>query len=49
MDEYNLLYPKYDFSNNKGYLTKKHRDAISEFGPCQIHRNTFEPIKSYKK
>jgi len=49
MDEYNLLYPKYDFSNNKGYLTKKHRDAISEFGPCQIHRKTFEPIKSYKK
>lgn len=49
MNEYDLKYPEYDFSNNKGYLTKKHKTAISTFGPCIIHRKSFEPIKSYKK
>lgn len=46
MDKYHELYPNYDFINNKGYLTQKHRDAVNKFGPCPIHRKTFEPIKS---
>lgn len=47
MNDYHLRYPFYDFNNNKGYLTKKHRDAITKYGPCKIHRKSFEPIKSY--
>jgi|SRR5690554_639266 len=49
MDNYHLDYPNYDFINNKGYLTKKHREAIEIFGPSKIHRKSFEPIKSYYK
>ena len=45
MREYDKLYPEYDLSSNKGYGTKKHIDAIKEFGPCPIHRRTF--IKNF--
>ena len=34
-------YPKYGFEIHKGYGTKAHYAAISEFGPCAIHRMTF--------
>lgn len=34
-------YPGYDFLNNKGYGTKKHREALLEMGPTPIHRKTF--------
>lgn len=41
MDEYDKIYPGYEFSKNKGYGTKAHRDALKEIGPCEIHRKTF--------
>ena len=41
MDEYALKYPMYDFANNKGYGTKKHIEALKQFGKCPIHRNSF--------
>lgn len=31
----------YDLENNKGYGTKKHRDAIKKLGPSSIHRMSF--------
>lgn len=34
-------YPMYDWKNNKGYPTKKHRQAIKEYGPSPYHRVTF--------
>ena len=34
-------YPQYDWLSNKGYPTKKHRDAIREFGITPYHRKTF--------
>ena len=34
-------YPGYDFLNNKGYGTKKHREALLELGMTPIHRKTF--------
>lgn len=39
-------YPVYDWQNNKGYGTKKHIDAIKQFGITEHHRKTFEPVKS---
>lgn len=39
-------YPDYGFERHMGYGTKAHIAAIYEFGPCEIHRKTFEPIKS---
>jgi ribonuclease HII len=34
-------YPKYDWANNKGYPTIKHRDAVIAFGMSPYHRRTF--------
>lgn len=44
-DDYmNLLaeeYPQYDWRSNKGYPTKKHREAIREFGVTPYHRRSY--------
>ncbi len=34
-------YPQYDWLSNKGYPTKKHREAISQYGITPYHRRTF--------
>lgn len=34
-------YPQYGFEIHKGYGTKAHYAALTEFGPCPIHRMTF--------
>ena len=34
-------YPDYDWANNKGYPTIKHRDAVIAFGMSPYHRKTF--------
>ena len=34
-------YPGYDFEIHKGYGTKAHYAALSEKGPCPIHRMSF--------
>jgi len=44
-DEYMIRlheeFPAYDWENNKGYPTKKHRIAIKEFGITHYHRKSF--------
>ena len=47
MEEADLLYPGYSFATHKGYGTAKHLEAIESLGPCDIHRRSFAPIKSY--
>lgn len=42
-------YPQYGFAKHKGYGTKAHRQAIEKFGPCPIHRKSFQPIKKLLK
>lgn len=49
MDEYDREYPQYGFSRHKGYGTSEHIEAIRKYGPCPIHRKSFEPIKSIIK
>ena len=34
-------YPGYDFEIHKGYGTKAHYAALTEKGPCEIHRMSF--------
>ncbi len=41
MRQWDEIYPQYGFSSHKGYGTAKHIQAIKEYGPCPIHRNTF--------
>ncbi|HEX3022239.1 MAG TPA: ribonuclease HII [Lachnospiraceae bacterium] len=45
MVEYETLFPGYGFAKNKGYGSSEHIQAIREYGPCPIHRNTF--IKNF--
>ncbi len=37
-------YPQYDWKANKGYPTKKHRDAIRQYGITPYHRKTFNML-----
>lgn len=46
MTEYDAAYPRYGFAVHKGYLTQLHQEAIRTYGPCPIHRRSFEPIKT---
>ena len=32
----------YDWINNKGYGTIRHREMISKYGLCRFHRKTFK-------
>lgn len=47
MREYDERWPQYGFSGHKGYGTKRHMEALREFGPCEIHRRSFAPVLKY--
>ena len=37
-------FPQYDWTSNKGYPTKKHRDAIRQYGITPYHRKSFNML-----
>ena len=41
MEEYDHIFPGYNFASNKGYGSKEHIEAIHRQGPCPIHRRSF--------
>ena len=41
MEELASRYPQYGFEVHKGYGTKRHYQAIEEFGMCPAHRRSF--------
>ena len=45
-DVWDLQYPEYGFAHNRGYGTKLHLEAIHKYGACDLHRRSFEPVKS---
>ncbi len=45
MEEYDIVFPGYDFAGNKGYGSASHIDALKRLGPCPIHRRSF--IKNF--
>ncbi len=45
MVEYDRQWPAYGFAEHKGYGTAQHLAALSQFGPCPIHRHSFAPLK----
>jgi len=45
MRRYHKKYPKYRFDLHKGYPTKYHLKMLKKYGPCQIHRKTFGPVR----
>ncbi|MBN2372262.1 ribonuclease HII [bacterium] len=47
MNRLHLRYPVYNFARNKGYGTKDHIEALARFGPCPLHRLTFNKVKEF--
>ncbi len=45
LDKFELLYPGYGFSKNKGYGTLEHRESIGRIGPSPVHRRSFSPLR----
>jgi ribonuclease HII len=41
------MYPQYGFNQHKGYATPEHRGLLAKFGPCGIHRRSFDPVRSF--
>jgi len=45
MEQLHDSYPEYDFNIHKGYITSGHAAALSEHGPCEIHRRRFVNVR----
>lgn len=41
MDKLAEEYPQYDWQSNKGYPTRKHREAIKQYGITPYHRKSY--------
>ena len=42
-------FPQYDWKNNKGYPTAKHREAIRQIGACKHHRKSYQLLPAQIK
>ena len=49
MTQYDAQYPGYGFAQHKGYGTAQHLEALRKYGPCPIHRRSFEPVQAVLK
>jgi ribonuclease HII len=49
MEDYDKIYPEYGFKSHKGYSTEEHFEALDKYGPCGIHRFSFEPVRIAKE
>lgn len=38
-------FPQYGFSQHKGYGTRQHRAALERYGPCALHRISYQPLQ----
>lgn len=47
MDKMDMKYPNYGFKHHKGYCTKEHLESLEKYGPCEIHRKSFAPVKKF--
>lgn len=45
MRGYSKIYPEYGFDRHVGYGTKLHMDMLKMYGPCDIHRKCFSPVR----
>lgn len=45
MDELDIKWPGYGFSQHKGYGTPQHQAALLKLGPCEEHRRSFAPVR----
>lgn len=45
MRDADTQFPQYGFAKHKGYGTRQHLQAITEYGACKIHRMSFKPLR----
>lgn len=45
MYELDKIYPQYGFKSHKGYPTKKHLEALNQYGLIEGYRKTYGPVK----
>lgn len=41
MTELHEHWPQYDFATHKGYVTPEHQRALTQHGPCPVHRRSY--------
>lgn len=49
MMKYHKKYPQYRFDLHKGYPTRLHLRMLKKYGPCEIHRKSFGPVRTCKR
>jgi len=42
-----LRFPNYGFDRHKGYSTPEHLGRLERYGPCEIHRRSFDPVRAH--
>lgn len=45
MCDFHEDFPQYGFDSHKGYGTRKHQDALLNYGITHIHRKSYAPVK----
>lgn len=45
MESLDRLYPQYGLKNHKGYPTKKHLEALNQYGVQPFYRRSFKPVQ----
>lgn len=46
MTEQAKIFPNYNFDKHVGYGTLLHIKSLKDFGPCELHRMSYKPIKA---
>lgn len=49
MEKIHHEFPQFDWKKNKGYPTRKHREAITKYGVTQYHRMSFRLLNEQLK
>ncbi|MBQ1512352.1 MAG: ribonuclease HII, partial [Erysipelotrichaceae bacterium] len=44
MEEYDRMYPEYEFAKHKGYPTKRHLELLERYGVLPIYRKSYRPV-----
>jgi ribonuclease HII len=47
MSEAALRFPAYGFESHVGYGTKRHLEALRLYGPCELHRRSYRPVRQF--
>lgn len=45
MQQYDVKYSGYGFGQHKGYGTPAHLEALNRLGHCELHRQSFAPVR----